>query len=175
MEDGLTDKQILAMKRASNRLRQKIWRELHPDTAESRAKAAYLLRLATRNLLIDDYKIQHGCAICGFKGHPVALDFHHPERDGKELSIGKLKMGGLQRLKDEMKRCEVLCANCHRIKHWSHLREVPPTSLSSCSFSSLTLPLLPSSLTVGSEKNAADSEIAAKDADFPTAELWKTS
>lgn len=56
------------------------------------------------------------CPDCGGKFPPEAMDFDHVI-DGKRFTIGQ---GGLarpeQELRDEVARCEVVCAPCHRLR-----------------------------------------------------------
>lgn len=55
------------------------------------------------------------CLICGYKKHTEALEFHHlnpKEKDGNLSSI----INQSQR-KEELKKCIILCANCHRATH----------------------------------------------------------
>ena len=58
-----------------------------------------------------------GCKDCGEKD-PRVLDFDHQDRALKYLSISNMvrSRSGIKTLKEEMKKCEVRCANCHRIK-----------------------------------------------------------
>ena len=57
-----------------------------------------------------------GCAFCGYKTNAVALHFDHIDRQKKSGIISLMVNGSRQRLKNEMKKCQVLCANCHAIK-----------------------------------------------------------
>lgn len=54
------------------------------------------------------------CALCGFDGHPAALQFHHvdPSTKSFHLSEGGLSRG-IEQSREEMKKCVLLCANCH--------------------------------------------------------------
>lgn len=65
-------------------------------------------------------KIKDGlvCGECGFTGHGEAIDFHHPE-DDKSKDVARLagETSSKKRILEEMKKCKVLCANCHRILH----------------------------------------------------------
>ena len=67
-----------------------------------------------------DLKASLECEKCGFK-HPAAIDFHHIDPKTKEFSIGSELYNGksIESIKEEMKKCIVLCANCHRIEHWN--------------------------------------------------------
>ena len=63
------------------------------------------------------YKQERGCCRCGIKDSRV-LDFHHRNKKDKLFGIGGFRREiGFQRLKDEIEKCEVVCANCHRILH----------------------------------------------------------
>ena len=72
-----------------------------------------------KNWLVD-YKKNSRCIICG-ENHPACLEFHHKNPKEKEYSISNViykKNLSLDELKKEMKKCVVLCANCHRKLHW---------------------------------------------------------
>ena len=57
------------------------------------------------------------CANCGFF-HIAALDFHHENPFTKEGSVHKFVSNGqFAKAYEELKKCIVLCANCHRIHH----------------------------------------------------------
>jgi len=66
---------------------------------------------------INTYKQSHPCVNCG-ESDPVCLDFHHRDPKTKRFGIGR---GGCARsiflLKEEIAKCLVLCANCHRKHH----------------------------------------------------------
>jgi len=64
-----------------------------------------------------DYKATLACIKCG-QNHPATLDFHHIDRSTKEDSVNRLiKNRAFKRAMEEVKKCVVLCANCHRIHH----------------------------------------------------------
>ena len=58
------------------------------------------------------------CSECGFD-NPLALDFHHREGTEKEFAVSTAAATGFsrERISAEIAKCDVLCANCHRIKH----------------------------------------------------------
>jgi hypothetical protein len=63
------------------------------------------------------YKATLACVQCG-QNHPATFDFHHIDRSTKEASINKLiKNRAFKRAMEEVQKCVVLCANCHRIHH----------------------------------------------------------
>jgi predicted nucleic-acid-binding Zn-ribbon protein len=65
-----------------------------------------------------EYKGTLACTKCGFS-HSAALDFHHEDPTKKEANINRLLSNGqYAKLKEELKKCVVICANCHRIHHY---------------------------------------------------------
>lgn len=59
------------------------------------------------------------CAHCE-ENHPAVLEFHHEDPKKKEGSISKLALEWAdERLRKELDKCTVLCANCHRKLHYS--------------------------------------------------------
>lgn len=65
--------------------------------------------------LLRRYKAMKGCSCCDERD-PVALDLHHVN-DDKEDSPSNLKAYSTKTLKDEIRKCIVVCANCHRKIH----------------------------------------------------------
>jgi hypothetical protein len=58
------------------------------------------------------------CALCGFS-HIAAMDFHHEDPTTKEGNVHEFVSNGqFAKAYEEIKKCIVLCANCHRIHHW---------------------------------------------------------
>ena len=62
------------------------------------------------------------CAKCG-ENRFYVLDFHHKDKEEKEFTIGRLKKGSLSVIQDEIDKCVVLCANCHREFHFLEAQE----------------------------------------------------
>lgn len=56
------------------------------------------------------------CETCGYSAAPAALDFHHRDPRTKDFSISSFQ-GSWDRLLAESQKCDLLCANCHRIRH----------------------------------------------------------
>jgi hypothetical protein len=75
-------------------------------------------RIATKNReRLGKYLTEHPCVDCGFEDIR-ALDFDHI-RGYKKREVSKLVHEGYpwQTIADEIAKCEVRCANCHRIRH----------------------------------------------------------
>jgi len=65
----------------------------------------------------QEFKASLSCTKCGFN-HPAALDFHHEDPSTKDGNVHRyVSNGQFKKVRDEIKKCIVLCANCHRIYH----------------------------------------------------------
>lgn len=64
--------------------------------------------------IVYNYLLKNPC-VCG-ESDPAALDFDHDDPSIKSFGIGSPKAlaCSLDRLYDEMNKCTVRCANCHR-------------------------------------------------------------
>ena len=57
------------------------------------------------------------CEKCGYDKHPAAMHFHHIDPSQKDFSISNAKNQSWNKIKLELDKCELLCANCHAIEH----------------------------------------------------------
>lgn len=66
---------------------------------------------------IHQYQLEKGCADCGYREHPSALEFDHLPGTEKLFNIGE-QIGNRSRetLWEEIAKCDVVCANCHNIR-----------------------------------------------------------
>lgn len=96
------------------------------EKSKSRARGYFSRLDEIRELkkFVWSHKGSHPCVKCGQK-HPAALDFHHRDKTEKLESIGTLIAGGasLDVVKAEVDKCDILCANCHRILHYKEKEE----------------------------------------------------
>lgn len=81
---------------------------------------------------LTEYKREYcTCERCG-ETHPACLDFHHI--DEKAMDVSRMANHGYskQRIREEMEVCIVLCASCHRKRHYSSeaVVEVSPSESS---------------------------------------------
>ena len=95
-------------------------------------------------LKLRHYKTSKGCEICGYNENGVALDFahidpktksHHMWKDRKRGSgmadlVKRVTKYGTQlnrdrwkELKEEIRKCRILCKNCHYVETYKN-REV---------------------------------------------------
>ena len=59
------------------------------------------------------------CSQCGYCKNIGALEFHH-YKDNKSynLDMRKLSNTSIDKLREELSKCILLCANCHREHHY---------------------------------------------------------
>ena len=73
--------------------------------------------------VLKRYKLMKGCAKCGYNKDAQALQFNHIDPKQKRCLLAqkahKMVLNrdtkGKQKLKEELNKCEVVCANCHAI------------------------------------------------------------
>ncbi len=85
-------------------------------------KQAYINRAAARKELYRqqwaEFKATLSCTKCG-ESHPATLDFHHVVRLPENQKVHRLiANAAFKRALEELKKCVVLCSNCHRKLHW---------------------------------------------------------
>jgi hypothetical protein len=80
----------------------------------SRNKQKY--RQAVRRLIAKHKK---QCSSCP-ENHPAALDFHHKNPKTKKFNLRDAThcTSSLVVVEQEIRKCVVLCSNCHRKLHW---------------------------------------------------------
>ncbi len=49
--------------------------------------------------------------------HYAVFEFHHLDPQQKDVDWSKLRLASNARLRAELEKCVLLCANCHRIRH----------------------------------------------------------
>ena len=63
---------------------------------------------------------------CGYNKNLTAMEFHHMDpilKDSDWITLSKLKW--TDKLKNELDKCVLLCANCHREEHYNLTRGLP--------------------------------------------------
>jgi len=67
----------------------------------------------------EKYKSNLKCSKCK-ENHPSTIDFHHKQGEEKENAISHLVSNGysIKKIESELKKCQVLCSNCHRKLHY---------------------------------------------------------
>lgn len=64
---------------------------------------------------LQQYKSNTPCADCGKRYHFCVMDFDHVRGD-KKRNLGKLGGTGWTGLFEEIAKCDLVCANCHRLR-----------------------------------------------------------
>ena len=90
---------------------------------QTAVKTATLLRQENNINLVEEKK-KSGCIKCGEK-RPYLLDFHHLNPEEKINTIAHMiKSSSYDSLKNEIDKCVILCANCHR--EWHYFKQIKP-------------------------------------------------
>lgn len=66
------------------------------------------------------YKSTLSCVDCG-ESHSACLQFHHKDKDEKSFAISSIvgrSTYSIHTILKEIEKCEVLCGNCHALRHW---------------------------------------------------------
>lgn len=70
---------------------------------------------------IARYKLSCGCNDCGYDSHHAALEFDHV-KGSKRFCISNMTRCLWTKILSEIKKCEVVCSNCHKIRTWERLQ-----------------------------------------------------
>ena len=62
------------------------------------------------------------CAICGFDRYTCSLDLHHKDRRMKDPNYRSMRGWAWKNILLELKKCVLLCKNCHAAIHAGHLQ-----------------------------------------------------
>ena len=87
-------------------------------------KANCIARTKRRRYWLDVYKVAKGCEICHYNTHPNALQFDHLPTEEKKQSVALMITHSLKNLFAEIRKCRVLCANCHMVHSAKQRRKV---------------------------------------------------
>lgn len=71
-----------------------------------------------RKNVVQEIKTKQKCQKCG-DARPYVLDFHHTDPSVKHDTVARLTANNsaMDRVRAEIDKCIVLCANCHREFH----------------------------------------------------------
>ena len=125
-EDGMVfDGYQTSVLRKKTGFCKEIWRtpEGYDKAVEDDKKYKKRLKLKF-DAIINKIKTESGCVHCGnnFSDNPQVLDFHHVDPKTKNVSyFFRTSYNQFNKVLKEIKKCIVLCANCHRIEHHGSL------------------------------------------------------
>lgn len=91
------------------------------DSWYARNKSWYLPKVLKRDREITEkirtYK-NKPCADCGVSYPAHVMDFDHV--NGQKLSaVSRMRSYSWKRIEEEIAKCDVVCANCHRVRTYS--------------------------------------------------------
>jgi|TARA_R110002020_G_scaffold287616_1_gene503112 hypothetical protein len=119
-EDGfIFDAYVKSVTRKSGYYKE-IWRSPEQHAKEmQRKKDGKKIKYDLISEHINKIKLQKGCVRCGYNENPIALDFHHLDKSLKEKNVSsywRTSWAQFKQIKNEIEKCEVFCANCHRVE-----------------------------------------------------------
>ena len=94
------------------------WRTAYRILNMSQELADQRLRRTEQRGFRAQIKMDAGCKDCGYNQHHAALDFDHVHGE-KAVSMSNASPG---QFLAELPKCEVVCANCHRIRTYKKLQ-----------------------------------------------------
>jgi hypothetical protein len=99
--------------------RAKDWRLVHRQDPEFVKKFNKRVTDKNKTRKLEAIEFMGGaCQDCGGKFPPSVYDFHHVNMETKDKNPSYVLKGGLEKAKEELAKCVLLCSNCHRIRHF---------------------------------------------------------
>ena len=104
------------------------WRSKAAGTRRSECKhcqSAYMkAQYQKKKDIVQQMKSESSCTKCG-ENRGYVLDYHHLDPTVKEEGIARMTSNNyrLDAVMEEIKKCVVLCSNCHREFHYLEERE----------------------------------------------------
>ena len=99
------------------------WRDKAKGTRRSECKYCHTNYMKNKyqekKQAIQELKSECSCAKCGDK-RGYLLDYHHLNPKEKETTVARMTSNyySLEKIQQEINKCIVLCANCHREFHY---------------------------------------------------------
>ncbi len=70
----------------------------------------------SRRIWLDSLKADKPCKRCQQIFPPIVMDWHHRDASQKVFGISRaIHISSEQKILDEISKCDLYCANCHRI------------------------------------------------------------
>jgi hypothetical protein len=102
----------MAWTREQYRAYHKKWRNANPEKMKK-----YRDKVMKRNRIVIDEGKNKPCMDCGQTFPLCCMDYDHRVPADKKKEIGRmLAEGSPKALKKEIAKCDVVCANCHRVR-----------------------------------------------------------
>lgn len=100
-------------------------RAAHREVTSEYHKEYMRKRQDERRARLNEIKLAAGCRACGYNAHPAALEFNHIGPATKACTVSRCVTGSWEAIEAEIAKCEVLCANCHRIHTITNKQHAP--------------------------------------------------
>ena len=98
--------------------------EANKEKVKSRSRERNKKQLVVNKEYVDKVKSNSGCVDCGETNH-IVLDFDHIDGDKyKNISTMVHEYYSIDAIQKEIDKCEVRCANCHRIATYNRRKKI---------------------------------------------------
>jgi len=99
-------------------------RRLEKRRQHSEELKQWLNRYKSKLRCIECGENHPACVDCGIS-HPAVLQFHHRNRAEKSFTIADVvrRATSIKQITNEIKKCDVVCVNCHAKRHWRETHE----------------------------------------------------
>ena len=90
------------------------------ESRQSYCKDCFNLYCVERWVRKKQEAVAYKGGVCADCGHPypyAVFDFHHTDPSTKDVSWTKLRLRSPERIRKELDKTVLLCANCHRMRH----------------------------------------------------------
>lgn len=92
------------------------WKRNNPEAAKAQSRRGSAARHTKRKALLAQIK-DVPCMDCGQRFPPYVMDFDHRNPELKVDAVAKMACyASATALLEEIAKCDVVCANCHRIR-----------------------------------------------------------
>ena len=88
--------------------KQKIWKKHNRHSDKIRKKR--------NRLFLKKVKSRYPCQMCGYNKCNDAKHFHHIKK-GSKRKVSQMPEYSIESIKEEIRKCIILCANCHAEVH----------------------------------------------------------
>ena len=100
-------------------LKQSKQAAVNPNTKKNRRDSARRVKERIRAKLLEYHGGALICADCKFTSEIYSIfDYHHIDSSTKEHTISSILDHKWDTVKEEVDKCVLLCANCHRVRHY---------------------------------------------------------
>ena len=82
--------------------------------------STFFARKVKKKIFLYEYLLSHPCVDCG-ENDPIVLEFDHVSPRESRASFASMS---LPKLRTEIVKCQVRCANCHKRRHRSRTTDI---------------------------------------------------